>query len=262
VIRARMASKDPNARYAAPYLWGRIGLLVDREKAEAALGKPLESSWSMVLDPDNASKLAQCGISFLDARDYAYSIAMNYRGENLDFPTRTSVRRYSQLMMTLRPYYKVVDAAAHLDMVPKGELCVSMVWEGDANVLQAGNDKLEFILPSEGTVMFVDTMAITRRAQNPEGARRWVEFMMREENAQRNAEYTGYNSPLQAVYDRMTENLDEAARKAKNEFSRVPTFMSIQPRPDINDMIAKAWNTFVSGDKLVAADSSKVVSYQ
>ena len=263
IIRARMFSQDPTGQYIMPYMWGRVGILIDRKAAEAALGEPITATWDTLFNLEKVQKLSQCGVSFLDARDYVYSLGLNYSGEPLDFPTNRAIQRYTDLLMAIRPHLKVVDSADHLDLAPKGELCVTMVWEGDAVAIQADRPDLEFVLPEEGSVMFIDTMAISKKAKNPEGARKWIEFMSRKDIALRNARYTSYNSPNMFVLDEMAIEHEAQTKEASVSIDGVPVFMSVAAKGKQAQMFADAWHRFVRGDdKIAATPAAAPVSYQ
>ena len=175
VLRARLFTKDPSMNYAVPYFWGRIGLVVDRAKAEQALGVPVTASWDVIFDPSKAEKLSQCGISLLDSKDDVYSIYMNYKGKLPAIPTARTIDYASTRLNQLKPFYKKIDSAAYIEDLPGGDLCVAMTWEGDGRALAAEHPNLEFLLPEEGTVIFLDAMAIPSKAQNVSGARKLID---------------------------------------------------------------------------------------
>ena len=262
IIRARMFAQDPSGQYVMPYMWGRVGILIDRKAAETALGEPIAASWDTLFNVEKVKKLSQCGVSFLDARDYVYSLGLNYSGEPLDFPTNRAIQRYTDLLMSIRPHLKVVDSAEHLDLAPKGQLCVTMVWEGDAVAIQADRPDLEFILPEEGSVMFIDTMAITRKAKNPDGARKWIEYMSRKDIALRNARYTSYNSPNMDVLDEMSVEHEAQTKEASVSIDGVPVFMSVAAKGKQADMFAESWQRFVRGEDKHAGAPAAPVTYQ
>jgi putrescine transport system substrate-binding protein len=66
-ILAEVANADPGNQYGVPYLWGTTGLGYNVKKVKEALGeKAPTDSLALLFDPENAKKLAPCGISLLD----------------------------------------------------------------------------------------------------------------------------------------------------------------------------------------------------
>ena len=84
-INTRVAKYDPGNEYAINYMWGTTGLGVNINKVKEVLGEdaPVDSL-SLVLDPANMEKLAECGVQFLDAPAEMIPAALKYIGENPD----------------------------------------------------------------------------------------------------------------------------------------------------------------------------------
>lgn len=57
IIRARMFSQDPSGQYIMPYMWGRVGILIDRKEAEAALGEPITATWDTLFNLEKVKML-------------------------------------------------------------------------------------------------------------------------------------------------------------------------------------------------------------
>src|SRR5882724_12359268 len=67
-ILAEVANADPGNNYGVPYLWGTTGLGYNVKMVKAALGDSAPTdSLALIFDPENAKKLASCGISLLDS---------------------------------------------------------------------------------------------------------------------------------------------------------------------------------------------------
>ena len=70
---------------------------------------------------------------------------------------------------------------------------------GDFMTMYEENEDPEFYYPSEGTNLYVDAMCIPTSAKNKLIAERYIDFMLTEEPAVANAEYTYYGSPNRLV---------------------------------------------------------------
>lgn len=256
VLRARLFTKDPSMNYAVPYFWGRIGLVVDRAKVEQALGSPVTASWDMVFEPEKAQKLSQCGISLLDSKDDVYSIYMNYKGKLPAIPTARTIDYASTRLNQLKPFYKKIDSAAYIEDLPAGELCAAMTWEGDGRALAAEHENLEFILPEEGTVIFLDAMAIPTKAKNVSGARKFIDYVTKPQAARINAEFTRYNSPSTTAMNEMVES--NAALAYKIDLTEVPIFLPKKLDANMDSALTQVWQEFISKEGAkVAGDAGK-----
>jgi spermidine/putrescine transport system substrate-binding protein len=84
----------------------------------------------------------------------------------------------------------------------KGESAyISSYYVGDYLTMYLDNEDLSFYYPEEGTNIFVDAMCIPKGAKNKEIAEMYINFMLSEEAAIANAEYIGYASPNELVYE-------------------------------------------------------------
>ncbi len=64
-----------------------------------------------------------------------------------------------------------------------GEVHLAMAWEVGAWQLYAENPDIDFVAPKSGALGWIDTFAIPAKAKNVEGAYKWINFMLRPENA-------------------------------------------------------------------------------
>ena len=66
-LMAAMTSIDPTNAHGVPYMWGTTGIGINVDKVKAVLGPDADvTSLAMIFKPENAKKLAACGITFLD----------------------------------------------------------------------------------------------------------------------------------------------------------------------------------------------------
>lgn len=59
-----------------------------------------------------------------------------------------------------------------------------------------GNPDIEFVMPKEGGMIWMDNMAILADSPNQYTAHIFINFMLRPEIAARNTEYVGYLTPI------------------------------------------------------------------
>ncbi|AYC32981.1 polyamine ABC transporter substrate-binding protein [Pseudomonas cavernae] len=174
----KLAAVDPQHRYAIPYLWGAVGLAVNTQLAEQAFGGPLPDSWSLLFDPEQSKRLASCGISVLDARDEVLSVLMNYQGRSLAHSSPRQIKRAGGVLDELRPQLRYVDGQRQLTDLSKGELCLSLTWVGDALAAAAAGQPVRFVIPQEGSAVFIDNLVIPSSARRADLAHRFIDYLM------------------------------------------------------------------------------------
>lgn len=179
---SRLGAYDKGNKFAVPYLWGTAGLAVNTKLAEAALGKPLPNSWGVLFDPEISGKLAQCGIGMIDAPEEAYAAAVAYQqGRSLAETSPRQLEQANNLLKTLRPKLRYIDSERYISDLESGKLCVAFAWVGDAARAEQAGQPVKFLIPDEGSTLFIDSLAIPAKADRADLAHRFIDYMMRPE---------------------------------------------------------------------------------
>ncbi|WP_392565073.1 extracellular solute-binding protein [Utexia brackfieldae] len=186
-----MASHDPDNKYAIPYVWMTtgIGYNVDMIKARLGDDAPVDS-WDLIFKPENLEKLKDCGVAFLDAPTEVFASVLNYLGKD---PNSPDAKDYTgtayDLLAKLRPNIRYFHSSQYINDIANGDICVVLGWSGD--ILQARDRAKEakngvnirYFIPKEGALVFFDTFAIPKDAENVEAAHEFLNFILRPEIA-------------------------------------------------------------------------------
>lgn len=243
LILRRLSAADPAKVYGVPYLWGSIGLAVNVPKAEAALGGPVPNTWGLVFDKALLQKLSTCGVTLLDSPNDVLSLLVNYQGRALGSVGESYAARSLAYLRELRPHYRYVDSTRYVDDLNAGKTCVSMAWAGDALAAAAQGLPVKFLQPEEGALVFVDILTIPKAAQNPEGARAFIRYMLRPEVAAQIARATHYQTPnlkARAELEASDDNFQAAELSAG-------MFGYQAPREEVAKLIDAAWPAVQAG---------------
>jgi len=199
VIKDRTAQYDPDNAYSINYMWGTTGIGVNMGKVTEALGEdaPVDSL-SLVFDPANMEKLAECGVHFLDAPSEMIPAALAYLGEDPDSQDPDVIAKTEAVFAPIRPYVQKFHSSEYINALANGDICVAVGWSGD--VLQARDRAAEadngveiaYHAPKEGALMWFDQMAIPVDAPNPEGAHKFIDFILNAENMAAASNYVYY----------------------------------------------------------------------
>jgi putrescine transport system substrate-binding protein len=183
-LLARVERADPGNRHGAIYLWGTIGLgiRVDRVR-ELAPDAPLDSL-DLLLRPENARRLARCGIAIMDSPTDVLPSVLRWLGRNPDSTAPEDLRAAEQALMAIRPHVRTVTGSgAILEALAGGQFCVVLTYSGDviqaqARAREAGRGvQVGYVLPREAQIWF-DMLAIPADAPNPEAAHRFINFLL------------------------------------------------------------------------------------
>ncbi len=214
VISARTAQFDPNNAYSVNYMWGTTGLGVNTAKVKEVLGEdaPIDSL-ALIFDPANMEKLASCGVHMLDAPDEVIPAALKFLGEDPNSHDKAVIQRAEEVLAPVRPYIQKFHSSEYINALANGDICVAFGWSGD--VLQARDRaaeaengvELEYNAPKEGALMWFDQMAIPADAPNPEGAHKFLNFIMDAQNMAAASNYVYYANGNKAAQEFLAEDV-------------------------------------------------------
>ena len=184
---------DPDNQYSIPYTYGVVGVIYDANVVDEAD----TGSWDLMWNEKYSGKILQ----FNNSRD-AFGTAMYKLGIDVNTTDKASWDKAYDELLTQRPLVKSYVMDEIYNMMESGEAAVGAYYAGDYFTMvdaQSENVDLQFYYP-ENTNFYVDAMCIPSCAQNKELAEIFINFMLSEEPAVANAEYTYYASPNSIVY--------------------------------------------------------------
>ena len=254
VIEARTDQYDPGNEYAINYMWGTTGLGVNVGKVTEILGDdaPL-SSMELVLNPDNMSKLAECGVYFLDAPTEIIPMVLKYLGEDPNSQDPDVIALAEGPLMAVRPYIQKFHSSEYINALANGDICVAVGWSGD--VLQARDRAAEadngveiaYNAFSEGSLMWFDQMAIPTDAPNPEGAHIFLNFIMDAQNMAAASNYVYFANGNKASQEFLIEDVigDPAIYPDEATVENLYTFSPYPAR--VQRVVTRLWTKVKSG---------------
>ena len=205
-ILAIMAGFDPGNQYAVPYMWGSVGLTYNLDMVSQILPGADLSDLGTLLNPENAAKLAECGISILDSpTDFGFMV-LSYLGIDASTAGPAEYAKMAAAIAPLRPFISTFDNSNYINALPNEELCVANSWSGDygvskARAEEAGIDiNLAYFVPKTGAPAWFDNWCIPADAANADNAHQFINYLLRPDVIAACTDYVGYaNANLAAT---------------------------------------------------------------
>ena len=254
VIQERTAKYDPGNEYAINYMWGTTGIGVNTAKVAEVLGEdaPVDSL-SLIFDPANMEKLAECGVHFLDAPVELIPAALQYLGEDPDSHDPDVIAKTEEVLMAVRPYVQKFHSSEYINALANGDICVAFGWSGD--ILQARDRAAEadngvdiaYNAPSEGALMWFDMMAIPADAPNPEGAHTFLNFIMDAENIAAASNYVYYANGNKASQQYLIEDVIDDPAVYPNEETLENLYTTTPYPAKVQRVVTRLWTKVKSG---------------
>lgn len=253
-IMAETALRDPDNAHGVDYMWGTTGLGYNVEALTERLGADANlNSWDILFDVDMVSKLADCGVSMLDAPVETFAAALNYLGLDPNSEDAADLAQAEALLTAVRPYIRYYSNSQYIDDLGNGETCLAHGYSGDVFIALYAADEAEadytiaYSIPEEGAVKWFDMFAIPSDAPNAENAHTFINFMMRADIAAANTNYVYYASGNAAALDMIeAEVKDDPAIYPTAEVAE-KLFLLSSRSPDATELVTRSWTRVKTG---------------
>jgi putrescine transport system substrate-binding protein len=253
-VEQRTAQYDPGNEYSINYMWGTTGIGANVGKVQEILGEDAPiGSLELIFNPDNMSKLVECGVYFLDAPTEMIPAALKYLGEDPDSHDPDVIAKAEGVLMGVRPYVQKFHSSEYINALANGDICVAFGWSGD--ILQSRDRAAEadngveivYNAPSEGALMWFDQMAIPADAPNPAGAHKFLNFIMDAQNMAQASNYVYYANGNAASKEFLVEDVigDPAIYPDDDTVKNLYTTTPYPPR--VQRTVTRLWTKVKSG---------------
>ena len=185
---------DNGNQYTIPYFWGTVGIMVNTKYIDPESIQ----TWSDLWKEDFKNK-----VLVLDGNREALGMALQSLGYSLNSKNENELHAAEVKLKELKPNVRAVLNEEIKTMMKLEEAPIGMGYSGDAATVAEENPNVQYILPKDGSAVWTDNFAIAHTAVNIDGAYAFINFMLRPENAARNAEYVGYSTPNEKAKELM-----------------------------------------------------------
>ena len=212
--------------YSVPYFWGTLGIAYRKD-----LVKIPPQKWMDLFRPGD--ELHQRIGMYRNTIDII-GAALKSLGHSINDSSPKVLDQVERLISEQRPYVKTYDylSLQENSALVKGDIYAGMFYSGDALMVKEHNDNIEYILPAEGTLIWVDHLVVMKSSKHKQFAWQFINFLNEPENAAQLAEYT-YNSTPNVAAEKLlpAEYLeDPIIFPDKNALARSEFNLPLPPR--------------------------------
>ena len=184
------ASFDPGRKYSIPYMWGTLGVGYRKSAVEGIV-----DSWKPLFESD-----AYAGkISLLGDAQNVLGCALKYLGYSFNSVNADELKKVEELLIAQKKNIKVFADDNGQDLLASGEVVMCQEWNGDIVQVMAEDDDLAYAVPTEGSLVWQDTMAIPTGAPHPENAHAFLNYILDREAGKHIAETIQYATANEAA---------------------------------------------------------------
>ena len=229
---------DPENKYSVPYCWGTVGILYNTKLLDE-LGVPAPTKWADLWDERLSGE-----ILMQDSVRDAFMVALKKDGYSMNSESKDELEQTKQELIDQKPLVQAYVIDQVRDKMIGGEAAVGVIYSGEMLYIQdevanLGLDyDLEYVIPEEGTNLWLDSWVIPKNAKNKENAEKWIDFMCRPEIAKANFEYITYPTPNKGAF----ELLDEEMQNNKAVFPDINSLKNSEVYKSLGDETDAVYN--------------------
>ncbi len=185
----KSTSFDPDNKYSVPYCWGTVGILYNK----TMVSEPIDS-WDVLWDSRYKDN-----ILMQDSVRDAFAVALKYKGWSLNSTNISELTQAQQLLLDQKPLVQAYVVDQVRDKMIGNEAAIGVIYSGEAIYTQKENSDLEYVIPKEGSNVWIDSWVIPKNAEHKENAEKFINFLCRADIALMNFEYITYSTPNTAA---------------------------------------------------------------
>jgi spermidine/putrescine-binding protein len=183
-VRMRELDYDFGNNFSIPYFWGAIGLMYDNNYV---LNPPL--SWKALFDTTEIKQVRH-RVSVLDDARTSLGIALIANGHSPNTTNPELIKAAADSLIKIAPFLGRVQSDGLEEPFSTGQLYMSMNWSGSAALATSLISSMRFSMPAEGSIFFVDNLAIPVKAKKVDEAYAFINYLL---DAQIAADMTNTN---------------------------------------------------------------------
>ena len=163
---------DKGNTYSAAWQWGTVGLMYNK-----TMLPDFQPSWSMVFKAEGKKR----PLVLIDSEREMIGIALKSMGYSMNTLDKTQLKAAADLLIKTKKgknFLGFEGGVGGKNKVAGGAAAMALVYSGDAIRAMGENPKLGFVNPKEGTVIWVDNMAVPVKAPHADMAMKFINYIL------------------------------------------------------------------------------------
>jgi len=189
---------DPDNKYSIPYLWGSTAIAVNTDEMDASS----ITSWKDLWKPEFKDQI----LLLDDVRDI-FLMALKAKGFENNTTNEDEIRQAYEALVELLPNVKLFLSDSPKGPLIQGNVPMGVMWNGETYMAQLELGTVEYVYPSEGVTLWVDSFVIPKGAENVENAHKFIDYVLRADIGKVILEGVGNSTPNRATIPLLSEEM-------------------------------------------------------
>ncbi|NVK36920.1 MAG: spermidine/putrescine ABC transporter substrate-binding protein [Gammaproteobacteria bacterium] len=207
--QANELNYDKGNKVSMPYAWGTTGLCYRAD----LMDEP--TSWNDLLKPNDALKGK---VTMLSTDRWLMAAGFLSLGYSVNSTNPSEIAEAKQVLKSAKKSILAYDDATFYAKLVSGEATMTHAWDGWCNYGTAENPNIKYVIPKEGTDMYVDSMVITKNSKMKKEAHAFINYVLSKEIGVWIVNNVMYKTPNEAAMS----SIDPAMMKAYPNLAMSP----------------------------------------
>lgn len=253
-LMARVERADPGNRHGVIYLWGTVGVGFRPDRVRELAPGAATDGLDLVMKPENASRLARCGLAVMDSVTDVLPSVLQWLGRDPSSGETGDLRAAEAALMAIRPHLRAIPGSGALvDMLATGEICAALTYSGDviqasARAREAGRGvEIAYAVPPAGAHLWFDMLAVPADAPKPDAAHAFIDFVLRPDVMAAISEKVRYPNAVPASRPFMSAAVRDDPKASPSPDALAGAFLPSTPSPAVERARSRMWSRFKAG---------------
>ena len=198
---AMQLQHDAGNKFSIPYAWGTTGICYRSD-----LVKTEPASWNDLLSPPDDVKGKE---TMLSTDRWLMAAAFLAMGKSVNSTDQETLDAAKAKLIEAKRNLLAYDDTVFYQKLVSGEATVTHAWDGWCNYGIAENPAIKYIVPKEGSDLWVDTMVITSASENKDAAHKFIDYVLNADNGKWVVENIMYKTPNKAGMESIDKSMLE-----------------------------------------------------
>jgi spermidine/putrescine transport system substrate-binding protein len=190
---------DPGNTFSVPYTWGTTGLCYRSDMVKTA-----PTSWNDLLVPADDLK----GKTTMLATDrWLLAAGQLAEGFSVNETDPAKMEKVKELLISAKKTLLAYDDTTFYSKLVSGEAQMVQAWDGWCNYGITDNKDIKYVVPKEGSDLWLDTMVVMKASENKDAAFQFINFMLDAKNHAWAAQNILYKVPNKAAMESLPPEL-------------------------------------------------------
>lgn len=182
---------DPGNQYSIPYQWGTVGIGYNVNAVDEAI-----TSWEQLFDHDGP-------VAWLEDPRAIIAIGLVMLGYDPNSSDEDEIFEATEYLIDNSSNVVAIAADDGQVLLESGDVDMTIEYSGDIFQIidECECEDYDYVIPEEGSIIWIDNLAIPIDAPNPELAHVFIDYILDAQVGADVSNYIAYASPNQASID-------------------------------------------------------------